>query len=66
MQIPIILQQRETGGRFKGFQGLHSDKPHVYKFQPGGPEEGWRPVVPEEGSGTAGLQGRGLGHKTKH
>lgn len=56
----------KKGVKFDGFQALQSDKPHEYKFQPGGPEEGWRAAVPEGSHGAVGPQGRGLGHKTKH
>lgn len=65
----VILQQKGNvgeGRRYEGIQALHSDKPHEYKFQPGGPEEGWRAAVPGGSPGAGGPQGRGLGHKTKH
>ena len=53
-------------GKVRRIWALHSDKSHVYKPQPGGPEEGWRAVVPGGGPGAVGLQGQGLGQKLKH
>lgn len=56
--------EKGVGVRSEGFQVLHSDKPHKYKFQPGGPEKGWRAAVPEGSRVAAGPQE--LGQKTKH